>query len=340
MKAMDLLVGFGSVDDCYVIGAWEFHQGKRKAQKKRMSVQKVWIVAAVIALTILLASCGIAAVIFGGSIQEWFGFYWGEITGQDMGAGQTAIINKLSQEIGSSDTYGEVTVTVDSATGSEGMFYLLIRVEGCSFNKQYQYSFDARRLQIDPEMLPDACKVTSYSIRYLGVDQNGAGLFLMDLCYDLSDTGENDLGPLPMRLTLKNLIRTINQKEKTVKEGQWSISFSLDRSQIPEKIELPDTLVSGFNEKTGQNISVMLRNIVLSNTNLRYTFDSPQGSIAVYSNISVLLKNGSCIKEGQGIGTLSEDSLTSNYIWHWSIPLNMDDIASVIIAGTEIKLSG
>ena len=136
-------------------------------------------------------------------------------------------------------------------------------------------------MQIDSEMLPDACKVTSYGIRYLGVDQNGAGLFLMDLCYDLSDAEANDLGLLPMRLTLKNLIRRINQKEKTVREGQWTFFFSLDRSQIPEKIALPDTLVSGVNEKTGQSIPVLLRNIILSNTNLRYTFDSPQGSIAV-----------------------------------------------------------
>lgn len=339
MKTVDLLTSLESVDDCYVISAWEFRQGQRKAQIKRLPVRKAWLVAAVIALTILLASCGIAAVIFGDSIQEWFGFYWGEITGQDMGADQIAIINKLSQEIGVSDTDGGVTITVDSAAGSEGMFYLLIRVEGYSFNKQYQYSFDAKRLDIDPEMLPDTCKVTSYGIRYLGVDQNGAGLFLMDLCYDLSDTGGNDLGSLPMRLTLKNLIRRINQKEKTVREGQWTFTFSLDRSQIPEKIALPDTLVSGFNEKTGQSIPVLLTNIVLSNTDLRYTFDSPQGSIAVYSNISVLLKNGSCIKDGQGTGILSEDLLTSNYVWHWSIPLNMDDIASITIAGTEITLS-
>ena len=32
MKTMDLLVGFGSVKDSYVIGAEEFRQGKHKAQ--------------------------------------------------------------------------------------------------------------------------------------------------------------------------------------------------------------------------------------------------------------------------------------------------------------------
>ena len=43
MKAMDLLVGFGSVKDSFVIGAEEFRQGKQKAQIKRLPGQKVWL---------------------------------------------------------------------------------------------------------------------------------------------------------------------------------------------------------------------------------------------------------------------------------------------------------
>ena len=36
MKAIDLLVGFNSVKDSYVISAEEFRQGKRKRLSKRM----------------------------------------------------------------------------------------------------------------------------------------------------------------------------------------------------------------------------------------------------------------------------------------------------------------
>ena len=63
MKAMDLLVGFGSVKDSFVIGAEEFRQGKQKAQIKRLSGQKVWLIAAVIALMLLLVGCAVVYVL-------------------------------------------------------------------------------------------------------------------------------------------------------------------------------------------------------------------------------------------------------------------------------------
>lgn len=59
MKAMDLLVGFGSVKDSYVISAEEFRQGKQKAQIKRLSTRKMWLIASVIALMLLLVGCAV-----------------------------------------------------------------------------------------------------------------------------------------------------------------------------------------------------------------------------------------------------------------------------------------
>lgn len=60
MKAMDLLVSFGSVKDSCVSSAEEFRQGKHKAQIKRLSMRKVWLIAAVIALMLLLVGCAVA----------------------------------------------------------------------------------------------------------------------------------------------------------------------------------------------------------------------------------------------------------------------------------------
>ena len=59
MKAIDLLVGFGSVKDSYVISAEEFRQGKKEAQIKRLSTRKMWLIAAVIALMLLLVGCAV-----------------------------------------------------------------------------------------------------------------------------------------------------------------------------------------------------------------------------------------------------------------------------------------
>lgn len=63
MKAIDLLVGFGSVKDSYVISAEEFRQGKQKAQVKRLSTRKMWLIAAVIALMLLLVGCAVIHVL-------------------------------------------------------------------------------------------------------------------------------------------------------------------------------------------------------------------------------------------------------------------------------------
>ena len=63
MKAMDLLVGFGSAKDSYVISAEEFRQGKKETQIKRLSTRKMWLIAAVIALMLLLVGCAVIYVL-------------------------------------------------------------------------------------------------------------------------------------------------------------------------------------------------------------------------------------------------------------------------------------
>lgn len=78
MKAMDLLTGLGNVKDAYVIAAEEFRQGKQKAQVKRLSVRKAWLIAAAVALTLLLVGCAVAYVLslqdmaFGEEVQEYY----------------------------------------------------------------------------------------------------------------------------------------------------------------------------------------------------------------------------------------------------------------------------
>ena len=46
-----------------------------------------------------------------------------------MSSGQAALIDHLSQEIGVSQSIGDVTMTVDSATVGDDGFYLLFRME-------------------------------------------------------------------------------------------------------------------------------------------------------------------------------------------------------------------
>lgn len=65
MNALDLLMSFGNVKDSLVIGAAEFRQGKRPA--KRLHAKRVWLVAAIIALMLLLVGCAVVYVL---SLQD------------------------------------------------------------------------------------------------------------------------------------------------------------------------------------------------------------------------------------------------------------------------------
>lgn len=338
MNANDILDMVGEANDTYV---WEAQQVRSRSISSAKRKMALILLAATMVLA--LVSCGVAAVIYGDSIQAWFSYYWEQITGQEMGAEQTAVIHELSQKIGMSDTAGNLTITVDSATGSENIFYFLVRVEGHPFTQKHRYSFASRRLTVAEEALPDNLRVSSFGIQYLGVAEDGAGLFLFDYDYATSDGDIGDIKALPMTLYLENMTRRNPHRDlntaQIVEEGTWSISFNLDRSQISEKVQLPDAEVGGMNCETEESVSIMLSDIVLSNTGIRFTYDSQHGSVEPYGGISVLLKNGTRIEAGQGTGTVDEDLTTRNYDWHWSIPLNLDDIVSISIGGTKLWIN-
>lgn len=338
MNTQDILDMIGDARDRYVWDARRVREDKHFVSKRKLA-----IILLAATMVLLLVSCGVTAVIYGDSIQDWFTQYWADITGQDMQEAQTAVISKLSQEIGVSATDGELEVTVDSATGSETIFYILLRVEGYPFGQRQIYGFEKKNLTADPAAMPENLAVSSFGVRYLGIDENGAGLFLVD--YDFSASGE-DAGmsaQLPITLELQNMTRRgrheSHKKEKTAVEGNWTLSFTLDRSRLPEKWELPDAEVTGRRRDTGENVPLMLTDLVLSNTGIRFSYDSDNSNTELFGGITVLLKDGTRIVDGQGTGVMEEDLTTRSYEWHWPIPLNMEDIVSVTISTTEIFIS-
>ena len=59
MNAMDLIYGLNNVRDSYVASAEAFRQRKPKRLPKR----KLWLIAALIALTLLLVGCAVVYVL-------------------------------------------------------------------------------------------------------------------------------------------------------------------------------------------------------------------------------------------------------------------------------------
>ena len=124
MKAMDLLVGFGSVKDSYVISAEEFRQGKQKAQIKRLSTRKMWLIAAVIALMLLLVGCAVAYV------NGWFQQIFSARSETPLSSEQIQYIQNNEQIVGQSQTINDWTVDLKSTICDGRTGYLVFQITG------------------------------------------------------------------------------------------------------------------------------------------------------------------------------------------------------------------
>ena len=124
MKAIDLLVGFGSVQDSYVISAEEFRQGKQKAQMKRLSTRKMWLIAAVIALMLLLVGCAVAYA------NGWFQQVFSERSETPLSSEQIQYIQNNEQIVGQSQTINDWTVDLKSTICDGRTGYLVFQITG------------------------------------------------------------------------------------------------------------------------------------------------------------------------------------------------------------------
>lgn len=122
MKAIDLLVGFGSVKDSYVSSAEEFRQGKHKAQIKRLSMRKAWLIAAVIALMLLLVGCAVAYT------NGWFQQIFSSRSETPLSSEQIQYIQNNEQIVGQSQTINNWTIDLKSTICDGRTGYLVFQI--------------------------------------------------------------------------------------------------------------------------------------------------------------------------------------------------------------------
>lgn len=289
------------------------------------------LVAAVLMAALL--GCGVVATVYGDSIQNWFSHYWEAITGQPMSERQSAIIDHLTQEIGLSQTVDGITVTVDSATVGESSFYLLLRAEGVKFNRRYGYSFDSFGLELSSEYRG----MSSYGYNYLGLDGDGAVLLLFQSEYAGGEASLTDTSPLEVDLTLSDL-RISGNRGRIIAQGPWTFSFTLDRSQPPERVELPDTTVYVPKWDAEQVFPLLLTHLSVSNTGIGFQYTSLEDFHAGELRPTVILKNGTEISDGGGLGNAIDNYKAMLYSYNWLVPVDLDEVACIRIGKTEIPL--
>lgn len=290
--------------------------------------------AAIVMLALL--GCAVVGTVYGGSIQDWFAHRWETVSGQPMSDGQAAVIDHLSQDIGLSQTVDGVTVTVDSATVGDDTFFLLLRVEGKRFSKRYNYAFHEMSMTFSPDPVSEGGGLGGFGFQYQGLDGDGSLLMMMDMTYAAAEGFVPDTSPLNVELTLTDLTQGSGQGN-VLSEGVWSFAFTLDRNQIPEPIRIGDTDASLYDFDKEKNISVPVCHLEVTNTGVRFQLPSLPGHSAGLRP-TVILKDGTEVHHSGGAGTAMENCETLSYSFHWSVPVDLNEIAAIRIGDTEIPL--
>ncbi len=335
MNRADLYRSFSEIDD-------DILERSERATGSRASWIRRHVSVALIAarLCLFLMGAGVIAVIYGDNIQNWFGYYFSETTGHEMSQSQAELIDHLSQNIGQSQTIDGTTVTVDSVTMGDDSFFLLLRVEGAELSKRYGYDFDNVVLEVSPNPLTWEDGIGGYGTDFLGLDGDGAALFLIDHSYTTAEPFTTDTTPLEVHLVLNDFMRSPRtEKRKMITEGVWEFDFSIDRSKPPETVSLPDTQVTAQNLHTQEDGTVLLTDLVLTNTGIRFRYDYQDGTYDLAAHIQIQLKNGATIHYKEGSSILMDDKTTLNCSYHWQIPVELDEVQAVLFDDIAIPVS-
>ena len=285
---------------------------KEAAPVRRRPVRRWMIAAAAASLAVLLMGAGI---IFGGSIQSWMDHRWSLENTQPMGESQTALVDSMSQEIGLTQTIGDITVDVDSAIFGDRGFRILVRVRGRQFDYEHGAEFERWSMELSPD--PTDGMGHGRGWHFAGFDGDGSWLLLFQCCWDQAKRPE---GPFTVRLSMTDLIFTGAGGEtmEVVQPGTWEFEFPLEVTGVPEPIRLPECTV-----KTENGEVLELRNLVLYSTGLSCDRIG-EGDFWV----KVILNDGSSIDATLGIGDTR---------W-WDVPVDPAQVRELRIGETTIPV--
>ena len=332
MNANELYMALNNLDDDLILRS-EVATSNRTSFgiKRRLSIG---LIASI--LMLLMMGAGIATMIYSDNIQHWFGYYWELITGQQMSVEHIALIDHLSQHIGISQTIGDITVTVDSATVGDDSFFLLVKTSGIKLSDRYGYSFDKMYIDISPDPWGDNVGMGSFGADFHGIDHNGEGLFLFS--HEYTTNGEIITDPLDITLSLGNISMFKSGNNAVVAEGPWEFSFTINPNILDDVITLPDIEVMAFDHTADEytEIPVTISNIEINCTSLRFSYNHHGGTLTVDSHIYAILNDGQEIGISGGSGTVDGDIL--NNVYRWIIPIEPDELSAIKFGNTVLSV--
>ena len=319
-----------------------------KQNRRRPRLAPLALAAALVAV---LAVTAMAA--FSGTLKDWFAREWANRTGGEISEEQALVIDSLTEKVGESRTVGDVTVTVDSITVGGDALWALVDVAGVDFSAKERYSFDGIYVEILPDPSEGAYGGASYSLGSIGMTEDGAVRMLLEFSGIFPTGNQINAGGYTLELRLRDLTlcRRAGEPDKIIYEGEWSFSIPLTESMVPTiaidsaVVELGAGAEDMEDAAASSGVTITLWDIRVTATGLSFytaysddeAVERVQMAALSYLEAAVILTDGTEVTTGSGGGSRTEDGG-----WYctnqWPVPLNVEDIVSLRIGGTEIPV--
>lgn len=326
-------------------------------EQSNSSKRRVVPAALLAAVLVVVLLAGTALAVTSPTLRDWFAREWGNATGKEISEDQALLIESLTQKVGESATFGDVTVTVDSITVGGDVLWALLDVEGLDFDAGKKYSFDDIYVEILPDPSEGAYGGAGFSLGSIGVTEDGAVRMLLEYSGVFSTGNQINSGDYALEMRMDNLVRYRqgNQEDEVIYEGSWTFSIPLTVESMSPVITIDSAMVVA-DEIDGDNfdssetepedgealegapvelpsVRVALTDIQISATGVSYRTDDSCTLTA-----TAILKDGSEVRSGSGGGSRLEDGTW--YASHqWPVPIDVGDVVALRLGETEIQVS-
>lgn len=310
---------------------WNLTKQKRTAERKHFPL-KVLVIAAVLILA--LTGTTLAAVGVPGTIQGWFTRQWAELSEKGMSEEQLALIDRLTQQVGVSDTCNGVTVTLDSVTSGDSSVWLLLKISGDIplYEGDHQYYFDDADLTFSPELdSQDTPGGYSIDFPFSGVAEDGVLTMLVRQEIQLS--GEDSLlNGCEMELRLGDLM----YGDSADLEGEWVLPFTVEPVEGTALLSLDSTQIPARDLDTKEKMLLEIREVRVSSTDIRF-IQTAEDQRWYPEEISLVLKDGTKIETDGGGSRWTEAGEWAS-VWYWQLPVDLSQAEDLRCGDTIIPL--
>jgi len=309
---------------------------KQKQKRSRRKLPGAALAAVIVAIALM--GTAVAALTVPGSIQEWFAGQWDGPMEED----QAALIDRLTQEIGVSDTDGSTTVTVDSVTVGESVLWLLLRAEGESFQPfrqeqaDLEYSVRGLKLSMVPEKEGEAIERYGYSLFFVGAGEDGKLLMLLRILPIMPEGQFLTDGGYQVKLHMEGVDHQENGAPKRhILEGVWDLDFTLEPTEKQQVLSAGTVTVPGERLEPQESVEAELHNVEVSATGLRYTMAEEENlafetMVHIFPNWELELKDGTRLSHSGGTGHWSPENggqKIQNY--YWAMPIDLSQVKAL-----------